>query len=128
MKRAVPKGDDRPGESYGLGLQPLTLSCSAVVWGNGGDIHGSSTAAMTTEDGRHSLAVNVNAPSDELPAVIDAEFCGKRWGRAPAGGAYRGCLPGVPIGGAPRRTPPGHGRATPSGRCVRRRPAGRGRP
>ncbi|WP_447037454.1 serine hydrolase domain-containing protein [Streptomyces sp. DSM 118878] len=78
MKTAVPKGENRPGERYGLGLEPVTTSCGTVVWGHGGDIHGSSSAAMTTADGRHSLAVNTNGPSDDLPSVIDAEFCGKR--------------------------------------------------
>lgn len=78
MKTAVPKGENRPDERYGLGLEPVTTSCGTVVWGHGGDIHGSSSVALTTADGRHSLAVNVNGPSDDLPAIIDAEFCGDR--------------------------------------------------
>ncbi|MGW0333919.1 serine hydrolase domain-containing protein [Streptomyces sp. NPDC003011] len=62
---------------YGLGLGDITLSCGVHVWGHGGDIHGSSTEAVTTADGRHTLVLNVNGDwSGDTEAVIEAEFCG----------------------------------------------------
>ncbi|MFF2660350.1 hypothetical protein ACFVUH_23710 [Kitasatospora sp. NPDC058032] len=41
------------------------------------DIHGSSTLALATRDGRHVLALNANADwfRDKLP-LAEAEFCG----------------------------------------------------
>ncbi|MFB6892443.1 serine hydrolase domain-containing protein [Kitasatospora sp. NPDC056327] len=66
-----------PHGSGGLGLGVGTLSCGVTVWGHDGGIHGSSTLALTTRDGRHVLAVNANADwfRTKLP-VAEAEFCG----------------------------------------------------
>jgi D-alanyl-D-alanine carboxypeptidase len=48
------------------------------VWGHGGGIHGSSSEAVTTADGRHSVAFNFNGDwSGDSDAVIEAEFCGE---------------------------------------------------
>ncbi|MER6360348.1 serine hydrolase domain-containing protein [Kitasatospora sp. NPDC001527] len=71
-----------PHGSGGLGLGAGTLSCGVTVWGHDGGIHGSSTLALTTRDGRHTLALNTNADwfRDKLP-LAEAEFCG-RPGRA----------------------------------------------
>lgn len=80
LKTTVPKGEDRPGQRYGLGIQPFTTSCGTVVWGHGGDIHGSSSLAGTTADGRHALALNFNGPGGEAGPVLDAEFCGRGQG------------------------------------------------
>ncbi|MFK4064681.1 serine hydrolase domain-containing protein [Streptomyces sp. NPDC029674] len=77
MKTTVPKGADRPGQRYGLGLEPFRTDCGTVVWGHGGDMHGSSSAAGATADGRHALALNFNGPTDAGAAVLNAEFCGK---------------------------------------------------
>ncbi|MEU6825649.1 serine hydrolase domain-containing protein [Streptomyces atriruber] len=77
MKTTVPKGDDRPGQRYGLGLEPFKTTCGRVVWGHGGDIHGSASGAASTADGRHAVALNFNGPEGEMKAVLDAEFCGK---------------------------------------------------
>ncbi|MGW2230300.1 serine hydrolase domain-containing protein [Streptomyces formicae] len=75
MKHTVSRGD-RGGE-YGLGLIKLELDCKTVVWGHDGDLHGSSNLAMTTEDGRHSLALNMNGDwTGDADPVVDAEFCG----------------------------------------------------
>ena len=63
---------------YGLGLMKTELSCGVTVWGHGGGIHGSISEAITTKDGRHSLAFNLNGDwSGGTGAVIEAEFCGK---------------------------------------------------
>lgn len=63
--------------AYGLGLMRTTLSCGVAVWGHGGGIHGSVSEAVTTEDGRHSLAFNLNGDwAGDTEAVIEAEFCG----------------------------------------------------
>jgi D-alanyl-D-alanine carboxypeptidase len=63
---------------YGLGLIERTLSCGVHVWGHDGGIHGSASVAVTTADGRHSLAFNFNGDwSGDSDAVIEAEFCGK---------------------------------------------------
>ncbi|MER5306404.1 serine hydrolase domain-containing protein [Streptomyces sp. NPDC002773] len=66
-----------PGAGYGLGLTQTELSCGKEVWGHGGGIHGSGSAAAVTKDGRHSLALNFNADwtGDPMP-VLEAEFCG----------------------------------------------------
>ncbi|GAA0613598.1 serine hydrolase domain-containing protein [Streptomyces crystallinus] len=66
-----------PGDRYGLGLIVNKLPCGTEVWGHGGGIHGSSTEALTTKDGRHSLAFNFNGDwSGDSAAVVLAEFCG----------------------------------------------------
>ncbi|MFD7686268.1 serine hydrolase domain-containing protein [Streptomyces sp. NPDC059781] len=63
--------------AYGLGLMRTTLSCGVDVWGHGGGIHGSVSEAVTTKDGRHSLAFNFNGDwAGDTEAVIEAEFCG----------------------------------------------------
>jgi len=77
MKTTVPE-TAIPNAQYGLGLGDVTLSCGVHVWGHTGDIHGSSSMAVTTADGRHTLAVNFDGDwSGDIMAVIDAEFCGK---------------------------------------------------
>ncbi|MFF4251739.1 serine hydrolase domain-containing protein [Streptomyces sp. NPDC001663] len=77
MKTTV-KADVVPGARYGLGLIDRTLSCGVHVWGHDGGIHGSSSVAATTVDGRHSLAFNFNGDwSGDSDAVIEAEFCAK---------------------------------------------------
>ncbi|MEV7148769.1 serine hydrolase domain-containing protein [Streptomyces sp. NPDC093084] len=76
MKTTVPVPGD-PGSAYGLGLIDRTLSCGVHVWGHDGGIHGSSSTAATTADGRHALAVNFNGDWTGDPGtVLDAEFCG----------------------------------------------------
>lgn len=71
--------DGVPGMRYGLGLLEGELSCGVRVWGHDGGIHGSSSVALTTADGRHSLAFNFNGDwAGDAEAVVEAEFCGKR--------------------------------------------------
>ncbi|MFF8836728.1 serine hydrolase domain-containing protein [Streptomyces sp. NPDC015130] len=66
-----------PQVSYGLGIMKQKLSCGKEVWGHGGGIHGSTSDAVTTKDGRHSLALNFNADwTGDTQAVLEAEFCG----------------------------------------------------
>ncbi|MFF4038885.1 serine hydrolase domain-containing protein [Streptomyces sp. NPDC001816] len=61
---------------YGLGLADYTLSCGVHVWGHDGGIHGSASAAVTTADGRHSLAANFNGDwTGDMIAVVEGEFC-----------------------------------------------------
>jgi D-alanyl-D-alanine carboxypeptidase len=68
----------RETSRYGLGLVDRKLGCGVHVWGHDGGIFGSNSDAVTTEDGRHSLAVNFNGDwSGSTDAVIEAEFCGK---------------------------------------------------
>ncbi|GHH38455.1 D-alanyl-D-alanine carboxypeptidase [Streptomyces umbrinus] len=77
MKTTI-KSDAIPNAGYGLGLMERKLSCGVVVWGHGGGIHGSNSEAVTTADGRHSLAFNFNGDwSGDSDAVIEAEFCAK---------------------------------------------------
>ncbi|MET8976175.1 serine hydrolase domain-containing protein [Streptomyces sp. NPDC004539] len=62
---------------YGLGIAEGTLSCGVTVWGHDGGIHGSSSVALTTADGKHSVAFNLNADwTGDVVPVIEAEFCG----------------------------------------------------
>ncbi|MGW0738243.1 serine hydrolase domain-containing protein [Streptomyces sp. NPDC002851] len=78
MKTAVPIGDDAPNASYGLGLMKSELPCGGTVWGHGGGIHGSSSMAVTSTDGDHSLAVNFNGDwAGGSEAIVEAEYCGK---------------------------------------------------
>jgi D-alanyl-D-alanine carboxypeptidase len=77
MKTTV-TAEGYPNAGYGLGIMELKLSCGVRVWGHGGGIHGSNSEAVTTADGRHSLAFNFNGDwSGDSGAVIEAEFCGK---------------------------------------------------
>jgi D-alanyl-D-alanine carboxypeptidase len=77
MKTTVRPGDI-PNAGYGLGLIDRKLSCGVHVWGHGGGIHGSSSEATTTANGRHALAFNFNGDwSGDSGAVIEAEYCGK---------------------------------------------------
>nr|WP_055533957.1 serine hydrolase domain-containing protein [Streptomyces graminilatus] len=63
---------------YGLGLIENKLSCGITVWGHGGGIHGSTSGAVTTADGKHSLAFNFNGDwSGDSMKVVEAEYCGK---------------------------------------------------
>ncbi|MBW5421611.1 serine hydrolase [Streptomyces sp. BG9H] len=65
-----------PGVRYGLGLAERELSCGVTVWGHHGGITGWTSEAVTTADGRHSLAFNFNGDwSGDSDAVIEAEFC-----------------------------------------------------
>ncbi|QEU94360.1 serine hydrolase domain-containing protein [Streptomyces kanamyceticus] len=75
MKTVVPV-DGRAG-GYGLGISEVQLPCEGMLWGHDGGIHGSSSLALTTPDGRHSMALNINGDwaGDVSPAVT-AEFCG----------------------------------------------------
>ncbi|MFF0083678.1 serine hydrolase domain-containing protein [Streptomyces canus] len=67
-----------PNARYGLGLMDRKLSCGVHVWGHDGGIHGSSSVAVTTADGRHSVAFNFNGDwSGDTDAVVEAEFCGE---------------------------------------------------
>jgi len=76
MKATVPTGEGG-GTRYGLGLADVTLPCGVHVWGHDGGIHGSSSVAVTTADGRHSLAFNFNGDwSGDAGAVVVGEFCG----------------------------------------------------
>ncbi|MFC8344669.1 serine hydrolase domain-containing protein [Streptomyces sp. NPDC057280] len=75
MKTTVPTGG--PGQ-YGLGIAGVPLSCGLRVWGHDGGIHGSQTVALTSGDGRHSVAFNFNGDwSGDAVAVAEAEFCGE---------------------------------------------------
>ncbi|MFF0778769.1 serine hydrolase domain-containing protein [Streptomyces sp. NPDC003720] len=66
-----------PNTGYGLGLMDTRLGCGVHVWGHEGAIHGSASSAVTTADGRHSLAVDFNGDwSGGTGAVIEKEFCG----------------------------------------------------
>ncbi|MFJ9584870.1 serine hydrolase domain-containing protein [Streptomyces acidicola] len=76
LTATVETGD--PDRRYGLGLTDVKLNCGVHVWGHGGDTKGTLAVAVTTADGRHSLAFNFNGDwSGDSDAVIEAEFCGK---------------------------------------------------
>ncbi|MGW1872220.1 serine hydrolase domain-containing protein [Streptomyces sp. NPDC001975] len=76
MKTTVPV-PGVPDSAYGLGLIDHTLSCGVHVWGHEGGIHGSTSTAATTADGRHALAANFNGDwAGDPGTVLDAEFCG----------------------------------------------------
>ncbi|MEV6111313.1 serine hydrolase domain-containing protein [Streptomyces sp. NPDC052109] len=76
MKTTVPiKGAPNPG-GYGLGLMETPLSCGVRVWGHDGGIHGSTSTAVTTQDGRHALAFNFNGDwTGDARKIVEEEFC-----------------------------------------------------
>ncbi|MFE8949099.1 serine hydrolase domain-containing protein [Streptomyces sp. NPDC007856] len=76
MKTTVEIKDSSYPGRYGLGLMETPLSCGVQVWGHDGGIHGSVSMAITTEDGRHSLALNSNGDwAGDGRAVAEGEFC-----------------------------------------------------
>ncbi|MFE6283444.1 serine hydrolase domain-containing protein [Streptomyces sp. NPDC057877] len=76
MKATVPVGTATPNVAYGLGIMDRELSCGVHVWGHPGGIYGSLSDAVTTPDGRHTLAVNFNGDwAGDTAAVVEAEFC-----------------------------------------------------
>ncbi|MEV0094449.1 serine hydrolase domain-containing protein [Streptomyces sp. NPDC050738] len=77
MKTAIPVAG-APFSAYGLGLMRTDLPCGGSVWGHGGGIQGSVTQAVTTPDGKHSLAFNLNGDwAGDGQAVVTAEYCPK---------------------------------------------------
>ncbi|WTW15503.1 serine hydrolase [Streptomyces sp. NBC_00019] len=63
-------------QRYGLGLIEYETTCGIKVWGHSGGIHGSSTQAFGTKDGRHMITLNFNG--DWVGGgknVVSAEFC-----------------------------------------------------
>ncbi|SDN20006.1 D-alanyl-D-alanine carboxypeptidase [Allokutzneria albata] len=82
MRKTVPVPGAKAGDSdsYGLGLQHLTLSCGGHAWGHAGDTNGYSSLTMATEDGRYaSLVTNTIVMNTTAPtrfAVIDSALCG----------------------------------------------------
>ncbi|MFE0804245.1 serine hydrolase domain-containing protein [Streptomyces sp. NPDC058812] len=78
MKTTVPVSGAGLITAYGLGLMKFSPSCGAVVWGHGGNIQGSASQAVTSADGKHSLAFNFNGDwAGNTQAVIEAEYCPK---------------------------------------------------
>ncbi|MGW6061523.1 serine hydrolase domain-containing protein [Streptomyces sp. NPDC055189] len=77
MKQTVEQNPEKPENRYGLGLVSRETSCGTVVWGNGGDIQGSTTMTLATERGGHAISANFNSLDGDLIAIRDAEFCGK---------------------------------------------------
>ncbi|MER5882207.1 serine hydrolase domain-containing protein [Streptomyces sp. NPDC001941] len=77
MKRTVAVDPSVTNIRYGLGLMWQKLDCGTEVWGHSGGIHGSTSNAVTTADGAHSLASNFNGDwAGDEQALADAEFCG----------------------------------------------------
>ncbi|WP_260867569.1 serine hydrolase [Streptomyces sp. SAJ15] len=78
MKTTIPMSKEAPNARYGLGLAKIKLPCSTTVWGHDGGIHGSASLGLTTGDGRHTLAANLNGDwAGDFGSVMTAEFCGK---------------------------------------------------
>lgn len=78
MKTTVPHPQN-PAYRYGLGIATIKAACGVWLWGNDGGWLGSSSQAVTTEDGRHTLALNLNGdwgvPSGAGADIMKAEFC-----------------------------------------------------
>ncbi|WP_236076019.1 serine hydrolase domain-containing protein [Streptomyces coffeae] len=64
---------------YGMGLFPVRLPCGVRLWGHNGEITGSYALAVSTPDGRRSLAYRLNSgarPSAAAEsALLKAAFC-----------------------------------------------------
>ncbi|MGW2225764.1 serine hydrolase domain-containing protein [Streptomyces formicae] len=76
MQTTVPAPGDGLYSGYGLGLYKVRTSCDAKLWSHSGGTPGSGTEAVSTADGRHTLAYNVNGDWNDLGGIVDAEFCG----------------------------------------------------
>ncbi|WP_438290568.1 serine hydrolase domain-containing protein [Streptomyces sp. HUAS TT7] len=78
MKTTIPH-PQKPGYRYGLGIATYTTDCGVRVWGHDGGWLGSLSGAVTTEDGLHTLAFNLNAdwgvPDSVDTNIVKAEFC-----------------------------------------------------
>ncbi|MER5961461.1 serine hydrolase domain-containing protein [Streptomyces sp. NPDC002057] len=76
MKTTV-SSPDAPGMAYGLGLMRLGTGCGTTLWGHGGGMVGSTSLAVTTEDGRHQVAYNRNGDWNvgSPVAVLEAAYC-----------------------------------------------------
>ncbi|WP_078893318.1 serine hydrolase domain-containing protein [Streptomyces sp. NRRL F-2580] len=68
---------EQPDLAYGLGLTRFRTGCGTTLWGHGGGMVGSTSLAVTTEDGRHQLALNRNGDwnAANLRDIMEAEFC-----------------------------------------------------
>ncbi|MFJ7779891.1 serine hydrolase domain-containing protein [Streptomyces yangpuensis] len=69
---------ERPGTAYGLGITRMRTGCGTTLWGHGGGMVGSTSLAVTTEDGGHQLAYNRNGDWSTAvapDAVMEAEYC-----------------------------------------------------
>ncbi|MFE1285265.1 serine hydrolase domain-containing protein [Streptomyces sp. NPDC058751] len=85
-----------PDGGYGLGLLERKLSCGVRIWGHDGGIHGSTSVAVTTADGRRSLAFNFNGDwTGDAEAVVEAEFCGTGTAEPTGAGPARGLSPAL---------------------------------
>ncbi|TQE38802.1 class A beta-lactamase-related serine hydrolase [Streptomyces ipomoeae] len=76
MTTTVSTEGNLPRQRYGLGLIEYETTCGVKVWGHSGGIHGSSTQAFGTKDGRHMITLNFNG--DWVGGgknVVSAEFC-----------------------------------------------------
>lgn len=76
MTSTVSTEGNLPRQRYGLGLIEYETTCGVKVWGHSGGIHGSSTQAFGTKDGRHMITLNFNG--DWVGGgknVVSAEFC-----------------------------------------------------
>lgn len=71
----VPTGD--AGLAYGLGLYKYDLPCGGYVWTHGGGVHGSTSEATSSPDGRHTMVFNANGDwaDTEAVKVLEAEYC-----------------------------------------------------
>ncbi|MGP3683543.1 serine hydrolase domain-containing protein [Streptomyces sp. IBSNAI002] len=76
MKTTV-ESPERPDMAYGLGLTRLRTSCGTTLWGHGGGMIGSTSLAVSTEDGRHQLVYNRNGDwsSGSPTSIMEAEYC-----------------------------------------------------
>ncbi|MFF9055889.1 serine hydrolase domain-containing protein [Streptomyces erythrochromogenes] len=69
---------ERPDMAYGLGITRMRTSCGTTLWGHGGGMVGSTSLALTTENGGHQLAYNRNGDwsTPAAPdAIMEAEYC-----------------------------------------------------
>ncbi|WP_405662739.1 serine hydrolase domain-containing protein [Streptomyces sp. RK9] len=77
MRTTVQVHPDVPHIRFGLGIGSYRLSCGITVWGHTGSALGSSSVAVTSADGRHTLAANANGDRyTSTMALVDAEYCG----------------------------------------------------
>ncbi|MBH5333960.1 beta-lactamase family protein [Streptomyces pactum] len=87
MLTAVPVPDEEYS-GYGLGIGTYRTSCGTTVWGHSGGWLGSLSEVVSTADGRHSLAYNLNGDWSMSASLVEAEFCGV------TGGSGRAAAPG----------------------------------
>lgn len=92
MRTMRAMGSDRPGRSYGLGLEGNVNYChwQGPVWGHSGSVAGYNTFSFTTADGRRQVTLALSRDFTKTPEadaaarrILTTTLCGPGHGNDP---------------------------------------------